>query len=68
VVQSLLRADPLFREHISDPVAHKACATGQYFWPEIIVRMAGGWATGECRCNKTLLLRAKVQFEPQESE
>jgi len=41
VVQELLRRDPLFREYISDPVTHKACATGTYFWPEIIVREKG---------------------------
>ncbi len=60
VVQSLLRADPLFREYISDPVAHQSCASGFYFWPEIIVRMTGGWATGECRYNKTLLLALRA--------
>jgi hypothetical protein len=55
VVQGLLRGDPLFREYLMDTVAHKSCSTGFYFWPEIIVRQVGGWATGECRLNVTLL-------------
>jgi hypothetical protein len=59
VVQGLLRGDPLFREYLMDTVAHKSCSTGFYFWPEIIVRQVGGWATGECRLNVTLLTELK---------
>ena len=55
IVQALLRTDPVFREHIANSVAHKECATGRYIWPEIIVREQGGWATGECRLNRTRL-------------
>jgi hypothetical protein len=62
VAQGLLLADPLFREHLTDPVAHKDCATGKYFWPEIVVRQVGGWATGECRLNTTLLTELKLAY------
>ena len=59
VVQGLLRGDPLFREYLMDTVAHKSCSTGSFFWPEIVVRQVGGWATGECRLNVTLLTELK---------
>ena len=54
IVQGML-ADPLFRSHIQDPVAHKMCATSDYHWPEIIIEEQGGWQTGACLLNRTLL-------------
>jgi hypothetical protein len=63
VVQELMRRDVEFREYISDPVAHKDCSTGRYFWPEIVLNPNGPWsAGGVCKLNGTLLLELKEQF------
>jgi hypothetical protein len=61
IVEELLRRDPVFSDHLSDPIAHKPCSTGEYFWPEIVVREAGGWRTGVCRLNHTLLEQIKYE-------
>lgn len=64
VVQELLRHDSEFRSQITDPVAHKACSTGVYFAPEIIMSENGPWssAINFCRLNHTLLAKLKRQF------
>ena len=61
IVQALLRRDPAFRAHAQDYVAHPSCAVGDFFWPELVVRELGGWATGECRLNRTLLAELRAQ-------
>ena len=63
VVQALL-ADPLFRSHIQDPAEHKMCSTGDYHWPEIIMNKQGGWQTGACRLNCTLLAELRGRMLP----
>ena len=63
VVQALMRADPVFRRHLVDFVAHKDCATGSFFWPEIVLQTGGPWdAGGSCKLNVTMLRELKAQF------
>jgi hypothetical protein len=65
IVQELLRRDVEFRKQITDPVAHKDCSTGSYFWPEIIINEHGPWsdAIGLCKLNHTLLSELKASYQ-----
>jgi hypothetical protein len=64
IVQELLRHDSEFRSQITDPVAHKACSTGIYFAPELIVSEHGPWSStvNLCKLNHTLLKELKQRF------
>ena len=40
------------------------CSTGGYHWPEIIINEQGGWQTGACRLNRTLLAELRRRMLP----
>ena len=68
LVQDLMRRDPVFRVYISDPVAHKDCATGRFFWPEIVLNPHGPWGEGRAQCKLNVSLRAQLLASLEDSD